>query len=137
MSAPPAAVWKVVENVERWPHWTPSMQRVEWIDAASMAIGSQARVHQPKLAPATWRVTALEPGTSFTWESSAPGVTSVGEHEVSASASGSGSVLTLRFRQRGALAGVVGALYGRRIRRYLAQEAEGFGRAAEAAGPQS
>ena len=127
------AVWRVIQDVERWPEWTPTMRSVKWTNtnSAPLAVGSEARVHQPGLAPATWRVTAVEPGRSFVWESTVLGVTTVAEHEVLPA--GSGSTLVLRLRQRGALAGVVGALYGRKTRRYLSQEANGLGLAAEAA----
>lgn len=41
--------------------------------------------------------------------------------------------MTLRFALTGRLAWLIGALYGRRIRRYVATEGAGFRRAAESA----
>ena len=47
-----------------------------------LRVGSQARIRQPKLPPATWTVTELVPGRSFTWEARGPGVRTIGRHEV-------------------------------------------------------
>ncbi len=131
VEAPAASLWRVVADVERWPEWTPSMRSVIRTDDGNLAVGSEARVRQPGLREAGWRVTALDPGRSFVWESTVAGVTSTAEHLVEEV--GSGSRLTLRLDQKGPLAGLVRALYGRRIRRFLDLEARGLGAAAESA----
>ncbi|MFZ0376782.1 MAG: hypothetical protein WCD11_21445 [Solirubrobacteraceae bacterium] len=74
-------------------------------------------------------MTELDPGRSFTWETAAIGVASVGEHLVEP---GEGrSTITLSLRQTGPVARLVGWLLGSRINRYLSMELEGFRRGAE------
>ncbi len=125
----PERLWQAVTNVEEWPKWTKSIQRVERLDQGQLQIGSQARIKQPGQPQAVWRVTELEPGKSFVWESSTGGVSSRGGHFVTANGKASSLILTLD--QRGALAGLIGLLAGRRTRRYVDMEAEGLRRAAE------
>jgi uncharacterized protein YndB with AHSA1/START domain len=127
----PATLWDGLVDVEAWPKWTASMQRVERLDAGDLHVGSAARVKQPGFLPSTWRVTELEPGRSFTWQSSSPGITTRGEHLIAND--GATTTLTLTLHQRGPLASLVGLLAGRRSRRYVDMEAEGLRRAAEAA----
>src|SRR3712207_4344650 len=94
INVPAEAVWRLLEDVERWPEMTASIDRVELLDGGPFGKGSRARVHQPRLLPATWTVTEFTPGRSFTWESRTPGVTTVAVHEVT---SGSGGSATVRL----------------------------------------
>jgi uncharacterized membrane protein len=130
VAAPPEEVWRLFVDMERWPEMTESITDVKRADSGPLRVGSEAIVRQPRLPRARWRVTELEPGHSFTWQTSAPGVTTVGGHTVEAD--GQGSVITLALRVRGPLARPIYALVRARSRRYLAMEAEGFRRTAEA-----
>src|SRR6185503_19951879 len=86
---PAEAVFAVFSAVAAWPSWTESITSVELLTDGPLHVGSQAKVRQPKLPPATWTVTDLVPGRSFTWEARGPGVRSVGRHEVEPRNSGS------------------------------------------------
>ena len=108
---------------------TDSITRVRRMDSGPLRVGSEAIVNQPRLPRVRWRVTELEPGHSFTWVTTNPGITSVGGHIVEAD--GQGSVVTLTLRLQGPLARPVYSLTRSLSRRYLAMEAEGFRRAAE------
>ncbi len=130
VDASPDRVWALFVDVERWPELTPSMSNVRRIDTGELRLGSTAMIKQPGLPPAMWRVTELEPGRVFTWESRSTGVTTSGRHEVEPA--GAGARITLTLRQTGPLAGVLGWLLGGRIRRSVTQEAQGFRRRAEA-----
>jgi uncharacterized protein YndB with AHSA1/START domain len=130
IAAPPERVWEVLVDVERWPEWTASMSRVERLDEGELRVGSRARVKQPRLPPSSWTVTEVDPGRSFTWRSRSGGVTSEGRHRVEAT--GEGARATLTFRQTGLLAGPIGLLWGRQIRRYVEMELAGLKRRAEA-----
>jgi len=72
--APPEWVWQVISDVERWPEWTASVTHVKLQTPGPLALGSRARVKQPKFPAAVWRVTALTPGQSFTWRRIVAGV---------------------------------------------------------------
>jgi uncharacterized membrane protein len=122
-------VWPVIADVERMPAWTSTMRRVRILDGTTLAIGARVRVEQPRLPPATWEVTELEPGRSYTWASPAPGMASVAWHTVEPAGDGRSRV-TLGFRQSGPLAPVVGLLMGSLVRRYVDTEIAGV--AAEA-----
>lgn len=128
----PEDVWRLFVDLERWPEMTKSMLEVRRLDSGPLRVGSEAIVRQPGLPRTRWRVTELQPGHSFTWESAAGGVTTAGSHIVEAD--GQGAMITLTLSQHGPLAGVMGALVGRRARRYVSMEAEGFRRTAESIG---
>jgi len=122
--APPPLAWSVLADVERWPEWTASISRVKLLSPGPLQVGSRARVYQPKLPSAFWRVTELAPGRSFTWISVAPGVRVTAGHTVDASAIGSRVTLSIHYE------GLLGALLARWVgdlnARYLALEAKGL-----------
>lgn len=131
--APPEVLWAVVVDVQRWPRLTESIRSVRPLTEGALAVGSEFEVRQPGLPAAVWTVTALEPGRSFTWVSAGRGVSTVATHRVSLTPGG--STLTLTLDQSGPLAGVVGLLLGRKVRRFVALEAQGLGDAAESPSP--
>ena len=130
VNAPPEAVWPLVIDVERWPDINPSYRSLRRVDSGALQVGSEAIIKQRGLPKARWRVTAMEPGRSFTWETNNGGVTTVATHIVERDVAGSN--VTLALRVSGPLARVTHAIYGRRIRRFLSLELAGFGRAATA-----
>lgn len=124
-------VWAVLVDVERWPEWTASMQKVEARDEGPLAVGSKVRIKQPKVPAVTWEVTELEPQRSFTWTATTPGVTTVAEHRITPLGPSSVEV-RLGIRRSGPLARLVSALSANLTRRYVAMEAEGLKRRCEA-----
>jgi ligand-binding SRPBCC domain-containing protein len=131
VDAPAGTVWKLFTDMERWPELTPSMLEVRRTDAGPLRVGSEAVVRQPRLPLARWRVTELDPGRSFTWETRSPGITTAGGHQVTSD--GQRTVITLSLRQRGPLAWLLGPLTARLARRYLGMELNGYARAASPA----
>ena len=129
VDAPPEQVWPLFVDLERWPEMTKSIREVRRVDQGPFQVGSEAIIKQPRLLPARWRVTELEPGHSFIWETTTGAVTSVGAHIVDAD--GQGSKITLTLRMHGPLARLAYAFLGGLSRRYLLMEMEGFRRAAE------
>src|SRR5690242_5363195 len=89
IDAPPDRVWPVMVDVERWQEWTASIRRINKLDTGPLRVGSRARVYQPKLLPALWRVTDVQEGRSFTWISRGPGMLAAASHSVEATAAGS------------------------------------------------
>jgi uncharacterized membrane protein len=124
IDAPPDVVWKVWRDVERWPEWTASVTRVEPLQSGPFAIGYRARVVQPKLPRAIWRVTELEEGRRFVWIYTSPGVRLTASHLVEPSARGTRADSFVELA--GPFAGLVGRLTRATTERYLAMEAEGL-----------
>jgi len=124
INAPPQRVLAVLCDVERWPEWTSTMTHVQRLDRGPFAVGSSARVLQPKLRPAVWQVTELDENRSFTWVTRAPGVRMTAGHLVEAQ--GEGSRAALSFEISGLLGPIVSRLYRATIRQYVTTEAEGL-----------
>ena len=132
ISAPPDRVWAIMSDIARWPEWTPTVTRVELLDPGPPAVGNRARIRQPRLPQAIWRITAIDPGRSFTWVTRSPGVEVTARHSVEPSGTGSRAHLALHF------GGLLGPLVARITRglnlRYLGLEAEGLRARSEAPG---
>ncbi|MFC4145272.1 SRPBCC family protein [Micromonospora mangrovi] len=123
-------VWAVQTDVERWPEWTPTVTAARRLEPGPFTVGSSARMEQPRLRPAVWRVTEIDPPLVFVWESDSPGVHSRGEHRLLPLPDGRVRA-ELVMVQTGPLAGLFGLLGGRLLRSYLRQEAEGLKRRCE------
>jgi hypothetical protein len=124
-------VWEVLTDLERWPEWTQSVTRLEWLSSPTLALGSRARIKQPRLKKTVWTVTALEPPTGFSWEARQRGLTTIGSHRLDQRAPGRTTV-TLAIEQHGALAPIVWFLSSRMMRRYLDFERGGLKARSEA-----
>jgi len=124
IAALPEKVWDVTIDIERWPEWTPTMERVERLESGPFRPGSTARIKQPQFPPTVWRVTALTPGRSFTWETRVRGMYMIASHEVTPAPGGCTS--TLRLEIRGLLATLLGPLVRRGALRSMAQENSGL-----------
>jgi uncharacterized protein YndB with AHSA1/START domain len=129
IAAPPAVVWSVMMEAERWHEWTPSVRSIRQLDSGPLRVGSRALIRQPGFPPAMWKVTALEPGRSFTWRSGAPGMWVHAHHSVEPVEGGARATLRLHYE------GLIGRLLGRLTRaitnRYLGFEAAGLKRRSE------
>ena len=124
IAAPTERVWLVMSDVERWHEWTPSVTSIRRLDNGPFAVGSRALIRQPKFPPALWKITAIEPGKSFTWLNAAPGIRVIARHVVEPIASGSRATLSLEMQ--GALGGLLGRLTKAITERYLDLEARGL-----------
>jgi uncharacterized membrane protein len=124
MSAPAPDVWAVLSDVARWPEWTPTIDSVRRFDDGPLVLGSRAEVHQPRLPKATWEVTELVPGRSFTWEATGPGMRTIGRHEVVADGPDDrGALVTLGIEQRGPMGAVAALMWRGLTQRYIELEA--------------
>lgn len=130
IDAAPATVWRTLTDVESWPQWSASMTSVQRLQQGELAVGSSARVTQPKLKAAVYTVTECEPGKSFVWEMKAAGVKVRALHYVEERGEGRAR-MTLGVEQTGALSGLISMFYGKLTKQYVVMEAEGLRKAAE------
>jgi len=132
VAAPPARVWEVMSDGERWAEWTPSVTSVEIYDKP-LRVGSRALIRQPQIPPGKFKVTELEPGRSFTWATGIPGIIYAhARHSIESTAIGSRVRLALRFD--GLLGGFMGKRQAKLINEYLVMEAAGLKRFSEEGG---
>jgi len=124
IAAPAEHVWQVMSDTDRWHEWTPSVTSIKRLGGGPFAVGSRVVIRQPKFPPALWKLTAIEPGRSFTWISVAPGLRVVAHHRVESLAAGSRATLSLDLQ--GIFGGVFGRLTKDITERYLAFEAKGL-----------
>ncbi|HET7902714.1 MAG TPA: SRPBCC family protein [Candidatus Nanopelagicales bacterium] len=124
VDAPPAQVWFVSTDVEAMPSWTTSITAVVLEPKGPLAVGSTARITQPKLSTATWTVTEVVPGESWTWETRASGARTIATHSVAPREGG--STVTLSVRMEGATAAAVWLVAGGLVRSYVTAEAHGL-----------
>jgi len=131
IDAPPAKVFAVLCDVERWPEWTSTMTAVRRVEGGPFMLGSTAHVRQPGLRPAVWRVTEFEDQRNFTWATRSPGLRMSAGHLIEPQ--GTGSRVTLSFELSGFMAPVVSWLYGSLIERYITTESQGLKKRSESA----
>jgi len=121
IAAPRESVWRVLAAVVAWPEWLPTVSSVQPLDGKPLKIGARYTVHQPKLRPATWVVTELEPPRCFVWQARSPGLLMIAVHTIEEAPAG-GSRVVLRFSFAGVLGAPLGWLFRSTTERYLAQE---------------
>jgi uncharacterized membrane protein len=131
IQAPPARVWEVFSDVQRWPEWTETIDSVERLDDGPIQVGARTRIRQPKLPVAVWTVTELVEGEYFEWVSRGPGIRTTGGHRVVATPAG--TVATSTIVQEGPLGRLFGRLLANLTNRYLALEGEGLRKRCESA----
>ena len=98
IDAPPDLVWAVTVDIDRWPDWTPTVDKAERLDTGPLRVGSRALIAQPGLPEAIWTVTALREGESFAWETTLRGMRMIACHEVKPADAGADNTLTLEAR---------------------------------------
>jgi uncharacterized protein YndB with AHSA1/START domain len=126
-------VWRLISDIERWPEWNKSTTEATWLDGKTIGVGSRARIKQPRMPVLVCEVTELDPGSSFTWTTSTPGVSTIALHRIISLADDRASV-TLRLQQSGVLAPILGVFTAPRAKRYVQMEADGLKQRAESRG---
>ena len=125
IEAPAEVVWDVFTDVEHWPDWTASVERIVALDGAGIDVGKRFEIKQPKLPNLVWEVTEVEPGVSWTWKQHSLGSTTLATHEV-VRQDADRTLVRQRIDQRGVIGLPVGVLLLRMTKRYLHLEAEGL-----------
>ena len=123
IDAPIERVWSIFTDVERWPTWASSFTSVELIDAP-MRLGARVRIRQPRLPTVTWEVTKWDPGQSWTWTATSPGVRTEASHVLSRV--GGGTIAEQSIIWSGPFGRLAAFVWRSLTRRYLAVEAAGL-----------
>ncbi len=131
IDAPIDDVWAVYSDVEHWPDWTASVRSVAFVDGHAVELGARARIKQPKLPTAVWEVRTIEPARSWTWVATAPGVRTTAVHTLEAEGEHKTRVHQT-ILQEGPIGVLIGRVYARLTREYLAMEAAGLKQRCEA-----
>ena len=125
IDAPAAVVWNVYADVERWPEWTASIERIVALDGPGLEVGKRFEIKQPRVPKLVWEVTEVDPGVSWTWRQRSPGGTTIASHDVLPEELDR-TLIRQRIEQRGPAGVVVGLLMRRLTKRYLDLEAQGL-----------
>ena len=121
-SARPDTVWQVVADVEHWCDWTPTVTEIKPLSNDGLTVGARYRVVQPKLRPAVYEVTEYVPNRAFTWVQRLSGGAMIASHRLSSHVGA--TEVELSFATRGLLANIVGKMFSKTIRDYVATEAK-------------
>jgi uncharacterized membrane protein len=132
IAAPAPRAWDMLSAVEAWPQWLPTVDNVEALDGSPLQVGRRYRITQPKLRPAVWKVTEIEPGHRFVWRAASPGLEMIAEHAIESV--GEHARVRLSYEFRGLLGGLLGKAFGRLTRDYIGREAETLKARAEGIG---
>jgi uncharacterized membrane protein len=125
INAPPQLVWDVFSDVEHWPDWTASVTSLTGLDGAVLAVGKRFRIKQPGMSKLVWKVTDIEPGSSWAWVQRSPGVRVTARHFVTGQPGGR-TLVRQQLDQRGVLGALVGRLMVKKTKRFLELEARGL-----------
>lgn len=125
IDAPASVVWDVFSDVERWAEWTASIERIVALDGPGIEVGKRFEIKQPRLPNLVWEVTAVDPGSSWTWRQGSPGGTTLAVHEIVAQTPDR-TLVRQQIDQRGPVGTLVAVLMRRLTKRYLELEARGL-----------
>jgi uncharacterized membrane protein len=125
IDAPPQLVWDVFSDVEHWPDWTASVTSLVGLDGPAVAVGRRFAIKQPGMSKLVWKVTEIDPGSSWTWVQRSPGVLVSACHDVIAQPGGR-TLVRQQLDQGGVLGGLVGRLMVKKTKRFLELEAQGL-----------
>lgn len=125
IDAPPQRVWEVFSDVQRWPEWTASVTSLVGRDGPALEVGRRFAIKQPGMAKLVWKVTEIEPGSSWTWVQRSPGALVSARHDVIALPGGR-TLVRQQLDQRGVFGALVGRLMANKTKRFLKLEAQGL-----------
>jgi carbon monoxide dehydrogenase subunit G len=76
IKASPENAWKLINNVEEWPRWIPSLKKIEKVSEGAMSVGSRVLVVARSLITVNLLMTITEfiPGRRVVMEGKVLGV---------------------------------------------------------------
>lgn len=102
IAALPDTVWGVISDIERYPEWAPTFERIEFPAGKTLARGLAVKMWVKGAPTATWVVSQLDEGRRFAWETTTRGVHTLADHVIEPS--GTGTKLTLAVEYSGFMA---------------------------------
>ena len=129
IEAPAERIWAIYTDVERWPEWTSTMEKIKRQDDGPLKLGSTAKIEAKGSPSSVWTVTELTEGRSFTWESTARGVKLVAWHFIEPDRAG--AKVRLGVRMSGFMATILSPFLRSLAKRNVKAEAEGIKRRCE------
>lgn len=130
IDAPVDLVWKVTEDIDRWPEWTPTVATARRLDPGAFDVGSTAELKLPTLPASTWTVTQLTRGERFTWESRVRATRMVATHEM-APIDADRTESLVRIEMTGPIVTLLWPVFRLMVGRQLAEENRGLKRRCE------
>ncbi len=125
IDAPASLVWQVFSDVEHWPEWTASVTSLIGLDGPALDVDKRFAIKQPRMSKLVWKVTEIDPGSSWTWVQRSPGVLVSARHDVIAQPGGR-TLVRQQLDQRGVLGALVGRLMVKKTKRFLELEGQGL-----------
>lgn len=125
IDAPADLVWAVYTDVERWPQWTASVNRLVGLDGPDLALRRRFEIDQPRMPTLTWQVTEFVPHSSWTWVQRSAGAETVARHFLVETAEGT-TVVNQELDQSGLVGAALAVLMRPMTKRYLAMEGLGL-----------
>jgi hypothetical protein len=129
ITARPHDIFNVLMDVERWNRWTQSITGMSMLNNDRPGPGAKIKVLQPKLPPAIWTITEIDPDKSLIWEKRSFGLRMFSEHLI-LDGTDETSVI-LRMTYEGPLAGLFYQLTRSLTDRYMTMEINGLKRECE------
>jgi uncharacterized membrane protein len=117
-------VYDLWTDVENWNLWTKSINKISLLDNEKFEIGGKVRIEQPKLSPALWTITEIQPNIRFTWQTKMMGVTVIAKHILQSTPNG--TIAKSELTYDGLLAGFLYRLFLKLTSQYLIMEIEGL-----------
>ena len=65
IQTPAEIVWNVMQDVETWNEWTPTITSIKRINGEDFNVGTHLLIEQPKLPAARWLIFEVENKKSF------------------------------------------------------------------------
>lgn len=126
LDVPSAIVWDILQDIEGWSVWSPTIIAARALDGPDLAPGHRFALRQPLQPETIWRITTVEPDRAFRWQTDRRIGFEAG-HRIEPI--GHGCRVQADLRPLGRTMPAIWSLLCPLFRRALAAEAEGLARA--------
>ena len=130
IEASPRQVWGVMSDLVSWPHWTPTISKIQIAGNRPIGVGTKVKIEQPKLPPAVYKIASWSESEGFVMLKGNLFLKVSLIHRLAASPHGTTAELMILFS--GLFATWVARQYGSLMNEYLSLEARGLKKQSEA-----